>query len=245
LAFLIGIFAVTILGKTLDLVPSPEQWWSKPDFRSVLLQVDPLSALKIALFPAIVSVFFTDLFDSISTFIGIAHTSGLKNENGDPKNLKEGLIVDALATLGAGLLGTSSGTAFIESTAGIKMGGRTGLTSIVTALCFLPCLFLAPLAGMVPPFATAPVLILIGALMFKSVSELKLEHLEDALPAYLTVILIPLTYSITQGILWGFVSHSALYALAGRRKEISPLLWGITLCSVLLLAIEHFPPLKG
>src|SRR5437868_11331965 len=98
--------------------------------------------------------------------------------------------------MGAGLAGTSSGTAYIESVAGIEMGGRTGLTSVFTALCFLPCLFIAPLAAVVPPYATAVVLLLVGAFMFRSVKEISFEHLEDALPAFLTIILIPLTFSI-------------------------------------------------
>ncbi|MFM8314942.1 MAG: solute carrier family 23 protein, partial [Deltaproteobacteria bacterium] len=156
----------------------------------------------------------------------------------EPKNLKQGLIVDAIATMTAGLFGTSSGTAYIESSAGIEMGGRTGLTSVFTALCFLPCLFLSPVASMVPSYATAPVLILVGGLMFKTVRELSFEILEESIPAYLTIILIPLTFSITQGILWGFISHVALFTLSGRRKELPPVLIILALVSVGLLAIE-------
>ena len=135
----------------------------------MFLKLDILGALKLSLLPAIVGILFTDLFDSISTFIGVAHAADLLDENGNPRNLRQGLIVDSFATFGAGLAGTSSGTAYIESIAGINSGGRTGMTSVFTALCFLPCFFLAPLAGMVPVYATAPVLILVGASMFKSV----------------------------------------------------------------------------
>lgn len=210
-----------------------------PDFSSVLFKLDIMGALKLALLPTVISIMFTDLFDSISTFIGVSHAAGLLDENGDPKNLKEGLIVDSFATFGAGLLGTSSGTAYIESSAGIEMGGRTGLTAVVAAFCFLPFLFLAPLAGMVPEYATAPVLIVIGALMFRSVGHLKIEKLEDLIPAFLTIILIPLTFSITQGILWGFVSHVLLYVMAGRKKEVRPTMYAIGLISVGLLVLEH------
>jgi AGZA family xanthine/uracil permease-like MFS transporter len=182
---------------------------------------------------------FTDLFDSISTFIGVSQAAKMFDSKGEPLNLREGLIVDALATMGAGLAGTSSGTAYIESSAGIEMGGRTGLTSVFTALCFLPCFFIAPLTGMVPAYATAPVLILVGAFMFKSISGLSLAKMEDALPAFLTIILIPLTFSITQGILWGFISHVALYMMAGRRKEIKPMMYAIATMSVALLIVEH------
>jgi adenine/guanine/hypoxanthine permease len=226
-AFLGSIALVTGAAAALGMVSVPESLVSAPDFSSVLLKADLLGSLKLAFLPAILAILFTDLFDSISTFVGVAHAAGLTDQEGHPQRLREGLIVDALATLGAGLLGTSSGTAFIESAAGIEAGGRTGFTSVVTALCFLPCLFLAPLAGMVPAYATAPVLIFVGALMFRSVARISFDRIEDTLPAFLTVILIPLTFSITQGILWGFLAHVALYALSGRRKELHPLMYGL------------------
>jgi AGZA family xanthine/uracil permease-like MFS transporter len=149
------------------------------------------------------------------------------------------LIVDSFATFGAGLAGTSSGTAYIESIAGIDSGGRTGMTSVFTALCFLPCFFLAPLAGMVPVYATAPVLILVGASMFKSVSHIDFKKIEEGLPAFLTIILIPLTFSITQGILWGFISHVGLYLVVGRRKDIHPVMFVLALVAIGLLLLEH------
>ena len=239
LAYLAGIFFVTAAAWALGSIKAPERFLSAPDFQSVFLKLDILGALKLTLLPAIVSILFTDLFDSISTFIGVSHAAGMVDKDGNPRNLREGLIVDSWATLGAGLAGTSSGTAYIESIAGINMGGRTGLTSVFTALCFLPCLFLAPLAGAVPPYATASVLILVGASMFKAVAQLSFEKIEDSLPAFLTIILIPLTFSITQGILWGFVSHTALYLLAGRRREIHPMMYALALLSVGLLILDH------
>ncbi|MGE0615944.1 MAG: NCS2 family permease [Bacteriovoracia bacterium] len=238
-AFLAGMVGVTVVSLILGYVKPPEQLVSAPDFSSVFFKFDALGALQWVLVPTIIVILFTDLFDSISTFIGVSQASGLLDEKGDPKNLKEGLVVDAFATLGAGIAGTSSGTAYIESSAGTEVGGRTGRTAVVTALCFLPCFFIGPIVQMVPAYATAPVLVLVGALMFRSVADLKLQKLEDAVPAFLTVILIPLTFSITQGILWGFISHVALYALAGRRKEVHSVMWGIAALSMLLLAIEY------
>lgn len=238
-AFLAGIFFATAIGWALGLVKAPASFFSAPDFDTVFLKLDIIGALKLSLLPAIIAVLFTDLFDSISTFIGVAHAADLLDEHGHPKNLKQGLIVDSFATLGAGLAGTSSGTAYIESVAGINMGGRTGLTSVFTALCFLPCFFLAPLAGMVPPYATASVLILVGASMFKSVGQISFSKIEEGLPAFLTIILIPLTFSITQGILWGFISHVGLYLLVGRRKEIHPVMYVLAVISIGLLLIEN------
>jgi AGZA family xanthine/uracil permease-like MFS transporter len=239
LAFLAGIIAVTALAGVMGDVTVPPSIVSWPDFGTVALKLDIWGALKPALAPAIIAILFTDLFDSISTFVGVAQASGLLDKKGEPIRLKEGLIVDAFATLGAGLLGTSSGTAYIESAAGIEMGGRSGFTSLVTGLCFIPCFFLGPLAGMVPAFATAPVLILVGALMFRSVSGLRLERLEEIIPPFVTMILIPLTFSITQGILWGFISHVGMFLLSGRRREIPPLLYGLAALSVALLWLEH------
>jgi len=241
-AFLTAIAVVTIIAWLAGLVSAPPGPVSMPDFKSVFFKLDIFGALKPALLPAIITILFTDLFDSISTFIGVAQATNLLDERGHPRNLREGLIVDSLATLGAGLAGSSSGTAYIESVAGIDMGGRTGLTSVFTALCFLPCLFLAPVAGMVPSFATASVLILVGASMFRSVGRISFAKIEEALPAFLTIILIPLTFSITQGILWGFISHVGLYLMVGRRREIHPVMYALALVSVGLLVLEHVKP---
>jgi AGZA family xanthine/uracil permease-like MFS transporter len=239
LAYLAGIFVVTLLALLRGHITAPPQLVSAPDFHTVFLKLDILGALKLSLLPAIIAILFTDLFDSISTFMGVSHAAGLLDEEGNPRNLRQGLIVDSVATFGAGLAGTSSGTAYIESISGINAGGRTGLTSVFTALCFLPCFFLAPLAGMVPPYATAPVLVLVGAAMFKSVAGINFVKIEEGLPAFLTIILIPLTFSITQGILWGFIAHVGLYLAVGRRREIHPVMYVLALIAVGLLLLEH------
>jgi AGZA family xanthine/uracil permease-like MFS transporter len=238
-AFLAGIFLVTLIAWLTGQVQAPDRLFSSPDFHTVFLKLDIMGALKLSLLPAIIGILFTDLFDSISTFIGVAHAANLLDEKGHPRNLKQGLIVDSFATVGAGLAGSSSGTAYIESIAGINMGGRTGMTSVFTALCFLPCFFLAPIAGMVPVYATAPVLIFVGAAMFKSVAEINFSKIEEGLPAFLTIILIPLTFSITQGILWGFIAHVGLYLMVGRRKDIKPVMYALAAVAIGLLLLEH------
>jgi AGZA family xanthine/uracil permease-like MFS transporter len=239
LAFLAAILAVTALAWTLGFAKPPEHLVSAPDFSSAFLALDIRGALKLALLPAILAILFTDLFDSLSTFIGVATAAGLTDADGRPINLRRGLIVDALATLGSGLAGTSPGTAYVESIAGIRMGGRTGRASVVTALCFVPCFFLGPLAAAVPAYATAAVLILVGVAMFQSVSTIDFSSLEDALPAFVTVVLIPLTLSITQGILWGFLLHALLFAVAGRWREVSLTLWLLSALSAGLLLLGH------
>jgi AGZA family xanthine/uracil permease-like MFS transporter len=238
LAFLASIFVVTALAWSLGYAQAPRQLVSPPDFTSVFLKLDVMGALQLALAPSIIAVLFTDFFDSLSTFIGVASAAGLTEADGRPLNLRRGLIVDAFATLGAGLAGTSSGTAFVESIAGIRMGGRSGRASVVTALCFVPCFFIAPIAAAVPDYATAPVLMLVGLAMFQTVKVLDFTSVEDALPAFVTIVLVPLTLSITQGILWGFLLHAVLYALAGRAREVSMPLWILAALSAAFIVIE-------
>jgi adenine/guanine/hypoxanthine permease len=237
-AFLAAIFAATVLAWAFGYSAPPQQLTSQPDFSSVFLRLDVIGALKLSLLPAIVAILFTDLFDSLSTFIGVASAAGLTEADGRPLNLRKGLIVDGVATLGAGLAGTSSGTAFVESIAGIRVGARTGRASVVTALCFLPCLFVAPLAAAVPSYATAAVLVLVGLSMFQMVLTLDFRTIEDSLPAFVTIVLIPLTLSITQGILWGFILHALLYAATRRHREVTPTLWILAVISVGLLMLE-------
>jgi len=239
LAYLAGIFFVTIAAWAGGWGQPPATWVSAPDFSSVFLQLDVAGALKPSLLPAIVTIMMTDLFDSVSTFIGVANASGLVDADGRPKNLRRGLIVDSFATLGAGLFGSSSGTAYVESIAGIRMGGRTGRTAVATALCFLPCLFIAPVAGAVPSYATAAVLIMIGVSMFQTVTRVSFDRLAIGVPAFATLILIPLTFSITQGILWGFVLHAALHAVTGRSRDLTRGAVALAALSVALLALEH------
>jgi len=238
LAFLVSIFGVAIAAWALGYEKRPDQIVSLPDFSSVALKLDIVGALQPALLAAIVSILFTDLFDSLSTFIGVAVASGLTEPDGQPLNLRRGLIVDAVATFAAGLAGTSSGTAYVESVAGIRMGGRTGMASVVTAVCFLPCFFVAPLVAAVPPYATAPVLVLVGVSMFQMVLQIDFGRIEDGLPSFFTLVLIPLTFSITQGILCGFVLHALLYACVGRARELPVSLWILAALSAVLLGLR-------
>ena len=237
-AFLVCIAAVTAAAWVIGLIAPPAAWLSRPDFASVTLRLDVWGALAPALWPSIVAVLFTDLFDSLSTFIGVAEATGFTDEEGRPIRLRQGLIVDAWATLSAGLLGTSSGTAFVESAAGINAGGRTGRTALVTGLCFVPCLFLAPVAAMVPACATAPVLIVVGVLMFRTSRTLPFGALEEMVPAFLTLVLIPLTLSITQGLLWGLVAHVVAFVVARRVRDLNGWNWGLGILAMGLLYLH-------
>jgi AGZA family xanthine/uracil permease-like MFS transporter len=246
-ALILGIIATTVLAIPIG------RWWgdastaygtttlvewrgalAKPDL-GLLFQLDLVHSLRLSLWPVIFAFLFTDMFDSLSTFVGIAEAAELKDSDGEPRQVKESLIVDAAATTVAGLFGSSPGTAYIESAAGIEEGGRTGVTAIVAGLLFLPFLFLSPLLSVVPSLATAPALVLVGVFMTRPISKIHWTRFDDAIPAFLAMVLIPLTYSITQGIVWGFLSWTVLKFLTGKSEELSPTLLVIDVFAIAAL----------
>ncbi|WP_020598110.1 NCS2 family permease [Spirosoma panaciterrae] len=212
--------------------------WATPDF-SLLGKLDLMGSLSWSLWPVIFAFAFTDLFDSLSTFVGVAEAGALQDEQGNPRNLNRSLLTDAVATTLAGILGTSPGTAYIESAVGIAQGGRTGLTAIVAGCCFLPFLFLSPLLSVIPAIATAPALVLVGAFMMKPVTRIHWAKLDDALPAFLALVLIPFSYSITQGLIWGFLSWTVIKLAIGKTNELPLSLWVVDIFCVLALTSGH------
>jgi adenine/guanine/hypoxanthine permease len=217
----------------------PDRWVALPS-TAVLFELDIVGALTWGMLLPIFALTFTDLFDSLSTFVGVSEVGGfIEPDTGQPKNVAQALLVDAIASMMSGLFGTSSGTTYIESAAGVEEGGRTGLTAIVTGLLFLPFAFFSPLLSFVPEVATAPVLVLIGVFMIGPIRKVPWDDFESAIPAFLSLILIPLTYSITQGIVWGFLSHTAIKVLQGEFRQISLTLWLINLCAVASLVLGH------
>ncbi len=210
--------------------------FASPDF-SLLMKMDFLGALELSMLPVIFTFLFTDMFDSISTFVGVAEAGDLKDSSGDPRNIKESLIVDSIGTTISGILGTSAATSYIESAAGIEEGGRSGLTAVVAGILFLPFMFLSPLLSIVPAIATAPALALVGVFMMKPVVKINWENFDDAIPAFLSIVLIPLTFSITQGLIWSFLSWILIKLAIGKREDISPMLLVIGLFAVVALAV--------
>ncbi|PRY27776.1 AGZA family xanthine/uracil permease-like MFS transporter [Spirosoma oryzae] len=208
-----------------------------PDF-SLIGKLDLWGSLRWSVAPVIFAFAFTDLFDSLSTFVGVAEAGGLMAEDGEPRNLRQSMLTDAVATTLAGVLGTSSGTAYVESAVGIAQGGRTGLTAIVAGCCFLPFLFLSPLLSAVPAIATAPAVVLVGAFMMTPVVRINWEKLDDAIPAFLALVLVPFSYSITQGLIWGFLSWTVIKLAVGKSSEVPPGLWIVDVFCVLSLVSE-------
>ncbi len=209
-----------------------------PDF-ATLLQVDIVGALAVAYWPFIFVFLFTNFFDALATFMGLSEAAGLKDDRGNPRNLREAMTVDAATSLLSGPFGTSPTNSYIESGAGIAQGGRTGLVAVVAAVLFLPFLFLSPLLSLVPPIATAPVLVLVGLFMLAPIARIDWQDYTIGIPAFLAMLLMPFTYSITYGIAFGFISYALLKAAAGRSHEVHGVMWILAGLSVLMLAAPH------
>lgn len=239
-ALLFGILLTTLLffpiGRMYgeEVLISFKGIFAMPDF-SLIGKLDLVGSLKWSLLPAIFSLVFTDLFDSLSTFVGVSEAGGLLDEKGKPLRMKKSLLVDAFATTVSSMVGTSPATSFIESAAGIQSGGRTGLTAVVAGLLFFPFLFLSPLLSMIPVQATAPALILVGVFMMMPVLKIKWDNLEEAIPAFLAMLLIPLTFSISHGIIWGFLSYTLCKIIMGKTKELPKFLFIIDGLCILML----------
>ncbi|MEI6892741.1 MAG: NCS2 family permease [Pontiella sp.] len=235
-AILLGIVFATLLGILFGEVSMPEQWISTPpSIAPIAFKLDIMAALQWGLIGAIFSFMFVDLFDSIGTIVACSYEAGYVKPDGTIKKIDKVLEADAVATIAGSLLGTSTTTTYIESASGIGDGARTGLASVVTATLFLLALFLAPLIGTVPSFATAPALIIVGVYMFRNIKEIDFKNLKVGVPAFLTIVLMPLTFSIATGLTLGFLSYILIAVFSGDFKKISPVMWVVGLLSAINL----------
>ncbi len=233
-AILLGIVATTLLGVLFGEVDAPSRWLAAPpSLAPVFLKMDLAAALTWGMTGAIFSFMFVDLFDSVGTIVACSYEAGFVREDGRIERIDRVLEADAVATIAGSLLGTSTTTTYVESGAGIAAGGRTGLASVATALLFLAALVATPLIGMVPGFATAPALVVVGVYMFRNVARIDFGGFATAVPAFLTIILMPLTSSISMGLAFGFAAHIVCTVAAGRWRMIHPVMWGIGVLSVL------------
>jgi AGZA family xanthine/uracil permease-like MFS transporter len=236
-ALLAGIFFSTLLGLLLGKIDRPETLISfQPlDISQIAFQLDIPGALKWGLVGSIFSLMFMDMFDSIGTLVACCHQGDLVDEEGNIEGLDRLLELDAAATMVGATLGTSTTTAFIESTAGIEQGGRTGLTSVVTGLLFLLAILFVPMVGVVPAFATGPALIMVGLFMSRQLGKINFEKIEEGFPAFIIIVMIALSFSISSGLAFGFIAYSLIQVVSGRIGEIKPAMWLITLLSILFL----------
>lgn len=237
-ALFISMIATSVIGCIMQFVfkinvgvTAPTNWMPYLDFsmfgKCFTSFGDLLSAPLASLIATMITLVLVDMFDTIGTLIGAADKAGYLDENGDLPKIEKAMLADAIATSTGAVMGTSTVTTYVESTAGISAGGKTGLTSTVTGLCFLLALFLSPIVGLVPSAATAPILIVVGVMMCGSLKDIEWSDIEVAIPCFLTVACMPFFYSITDGLAFGFISYVIVKLAKGKVKEIHPLMYVI------------------
>ena len=199
----------------------------------LFMQLDFSHIFSLDFFAVIFAFLFVDLFDTLGTIIGVATKSKMLDENNKLPNIRGALLADAVATCAGAVLGTSTVTTVVESAAGVSEGGRTGLTGVIVALLFAVSLFLSPFFMAIPSFATAPALILVGFLMFSSITEISFQDFSETIPAYIAIIAMPFCYSISEGISFGIISYVVMNLLTGKRKKLNPLMGGLAVVFVL------------
>lgn len=246
-SLLIGIIFTTAVAVIFGYVEKPTVWFSfSPDsfnIRSVAFRLDILGAFKWSLFGSIFALMFMDMFDSIGTLVACCHEARMVDEDGKIRGLDRLLAIDAAASMFGAALGTSTITSYIESAAGIEEGGRTGLTAVVTGVCFLLALLFVPLVGVVPEYATGPALVMVGLFMMKEVRRIDFEKLDEAFPAFIIMVMIALSYSISTGLAFGFISFVLIKLLSGRARDVMPAMWIIAVLCLLFLTLDRLPAL--
>lgn len=233
-AILIGILAVTALSFFMKLVPVPDTLIGMPpDITPIFLKLDIAGALNWGFFAVILTVFVMDFVDTMGTLIGLSYRAQLMDEHGNLPEVEKPMMCDALATVIASLLGTTTTGTYIESATGIESGGRSGLTSVVTAFLFLTALFFAPFFTVIPAYAYGPALIIVGMLMLSPIKQIKFDDLTEVVPAFSIIILMSFTYNIGVGMTAGFVVYPLVKLLAGRVREVPAGLWVLSALSLL------------
>jgi len=239
-ALIIGILSVTVLGiiitgiGTANVATLPDQAVQMPD-TSLFGQINFMEVFTIGMLGPLFTLLFTDMFDSISTFLGVAEAGNFKKEEGAPRNTGKALFVDGFATTISGIFGTSPATTYVESASGVEEGGRSGLTAVIVGILFLPFMFFSPIIEMIPAVATGPILLLVGLFMTKTAQKIDWDSYEDSIPAFTAMIAIPLTYNITNGIVLGIITYVVIKSIAGEFKDIPVTLWFIFAFSIAVL----------
>ena len=237
-SLLIGIVFATVLAILFGKVNKPQSFIASDiSISAVALKLDILGAFKWSLLGSIFALMFMDMFDSIGTLVACCSEAKMSDKNGKIKKLDKLLAIDAGASMLGAMLGTSTTTAYIESAAGIEQGGRTGLASIVTGILFLIAILFVPVVGIVPNYATAPALIMVGLFMTREIKKIDFVQMENAFPAFIIIIMIALSYSISTGLAFGFISFTLLKIIAGKFEDIKPVMWLIAGLSVLYFVI--------
>ncbi len=241
-AILIGILATAFLAYVTRVAPPPKAWVSlPPSISPILFSVDFRAALNWGFFPIVLTIFIMAFVDTMGTLIGVSARAGFLDENGNLPQIERPMTVDALSVIFAALVGTSTSGAFIESATGVEAGGRTGLTAVVTAICFLGTLFFSPFISAIPPQAYGPALIVVGLLMLSPITRIRFDDFTELIPAFAVVALMSFTYNVGIGITAGFVLYPFCKLVSGRVSEIKPGLWVLAGLSLLFFVFYPYP----
>lgn len=239
-ALFVGMIITSIIGIPLGVTNLPNQLMSLPPSMSeVMFKFEFNNIFTFDMLIVVFSFLFVDIFDTIGTLIGVSTKAKMLDENGKLKNVKGALLADAIATTAGACLGTSTVTTFIESSAGVSEGARTGLSTLSTAFCFFLALFLYPIISVIPASATAPALVIVGLFMLSSVKDIDLDDYTESIPAFLTIIMMPFGYSISEGIVFGMVSYVILKVLSGKYKEVSPIMYVLAILFITKYVVQY------
>ncbi len=234
-ALLLGIIISTILGLFNGVTPIPEGIIALPkmsDWSTVLFKLDLHSAFSFEMIGVMISFLFVDIFDTAGTLIGVSQQAGYLKEDGTLPKADKAMLADAIATTGGALFGTSTVTTYVESASGVSAGGRTGLTGVVVSILFFLSLFFRPIIATVPSAATAPALIIVGVMMLSNILKIQWDDFTEVIPAFIAMITMPLTYSVSNGIALGFITYPILKLFTGKGKEVH---WMVYLLCVLFI----------
>jgi len=235
-AILLGILGTALFGIFRGLTHLPEHWIAIPHPASTFLKMDLRGAIHLGLLEIIFIFLFVDLFDNVGTMVGVCEQGGFVKDGKIPRVGKM-LLADGIGTIFGAMTGTSTVTSYIESAAGVAAGARTGLSNLMVAALFLVAMFFSPVAAAIPAFATAPALVLVGALMTESIALVEWKDFTEAFPAFVTLVATPLTFSIATGLSLGVITYTAAKLAAAKWKEISPLLWVLTVLFIVRYAV--------
>jgi AGZA family xanthine/uracil permease-like MFS transporter len=239
-AILVGIVATALLAFATHIAPTPKTWVSAPpSIAPIFFKLDFHGALSWGFFPVVLTIFIMAFVDTMGTLIGVSARAGFLDENGNLPQIERPMLVDALSTMFSPLVGTTTAGAFIESATGVEAGGRTGLTAIVTALCFALVLFFSPFVAAIPAQAYGPALVVVGLLMLEPITKIKFNDFTELIPSFAVVALMSFTYNVGIGITAGFVLYPFCKLVAGRWREIKPGLW--VLAGLSLLFFIFYP----
>ena len=227
-ALLIGILAATIIGIPMGITVLPTNWTLSFDLSPIAFKFDFSKLFSLDMLIILFTFLFVDMFDTVGTLIGVSTKAGMLTKDGKVPNAKQALLADAVGTTVGACLGTSTVTTYVESASGVAEGGRTGLTAVTTSVLFFLAIFLSPIFLMIPSAATAPALILVGLFMISPVRDIKWDNYLEAIPAFFTIVMMPLTYSIAEGIAFGMTSYVILHIFSGKGKRVALLSYIIT-----------------